>query len=41
MLNWRSEERKYGIRFRFSLFCEYINLAYVRVPIMFRVNEAE
>jgi len=32
---------KYRILFIFSLFCEYINLEYVRVPVIFRVNQAE
>jgi len=37
------EERgeEYGIIFIFNLFCEYINLEYVRVPVIYRVNQAE
>jgi len=31
----------YGILFIFSLFCEYINLDYVRVPVVYRANQAE
>ena len=33
--------RKYGILFIFSLFCEYIDLKYVRVPVIYRVTQAE
>jgi len=29
---------KYGILFRFSLLCEYINLQYVRIHVLCRVN---
>jgi len=32
---------KYGILFIFSLFREYINLEYVRVPIIYRDSQAE
>ena len=32
--------RKHGILFIFSLFV-YINLEYVRVPVIYRVNQAE
>jgi len=32
---------KYGILFISSLFYEYINLEYVRVPVLYRVNLAE
>jgi len=37
------EERgnKYGIIFTFSVFYEYSNLEYVRVPVLYRVNVAE
>jgi len=33
--------RKYGILFIFDLFCEYINLEYVWVPVIYRVHQAE
>ena len=33
--------RKYGILFIFDLFCEYINLEYVRVSVIYRVHQAE
>jgi len=33
--------RKYGILFIFNLFCEYINVEYVRVPVIYRVNQVE
>jgi len=32
---------KYGIIFIFCLFCEYINLEYVRVSVIYRVHQAE
>jgi len=37
----RVAKKKYGILFIFSLFCEYINLEYVRVPVIYRVNQSE
>jgi len=33
--------KEYGILFIFSLFCEYIRLEYVRIHVMYRVNQAE
>jgi len=33
--------KEYGILFIFCLFCEYIPLEYVRVPVISRVNQAE
>jgi len=33
--------RKYGVLFIFNLFCEYIDLEYVRVPVVYRVNQVE
>ena len=33
--------RRYGILFIFSLLCEYINLEYVWVPVIYRVDQAE
>jgi len=41
MFKHAERRRKYGILFRFSLFCEYMNLQYVRVPVICRVNSAE
>jgi len=41
MLNTRSKEKKYRILFIFSLFCEYTNLEYVRVPVIYRHHQAE
>jgi len=32
---------EYGILFIFSLFCEYIHLEYVRILVIYRVNQAE
>ena len=32
---------RYGILFIFSLFCEYINLEYVRIHVIYRVHQAE
>jgi len=31
---------EYGILFIFSLFCEYIQLEYVRIHVIYRVNQA-
>jgi len=33
--------RKYGILFISNLFCEYITLECVRVPVVYRVNQVE
>ena len=41
MLKTRSEGGKYGILCIFSLFCEYTNLAYVRIHVIYRVSQAE
>jgi len=32
---------EYGILFTFNLFCEYANLEYVRIRVIYRVNQAE
>ena len=32
---------EYGIRFIFSLSCEYSHLEYVRIHVIYRVNRAE
>ena len=32
---------EYGSRFIFSLFCEYVHLEYVRIHLIYRVNQAE
>ena len=34
------QSRKYGIIYIFSLFCEYTNLEYVQVPVIYRLNQA-
>jgi len=43
MLHVEYAERrlKYGILFTFSLFYEYCNLAYVRIHVLHRVNQAQ
>jgi len=33
--------KEYGILFIFSLFCENIHLEYVRIHLIYRVNQAE
>jgi len=40
-VEYAERRTKYGILFIFSLFSEYIKLEYVRVPVMFRVNQAK
>jgi len=32
---------EYGILFRFSLYCEYIHLDFVRIHVIYRVHQAE
>jgi len=39
--NTRSEEHNTRILFQFGLVCEYINLGYVRIHVVYRVNQAE
>jgi len=41
MLNTRNRGKEYGILFIFSLFCEYIHLEYVRIHVIYKVNQAE
>jgi len=41
MLNTRSGEYNTGFYSRCSLFCEHMNLEYVRVPVIYRVNQTE
>jgi len=41
VLNTHSEGGKYILLFRCSLFCEYINLEYVRIHIIYRVHQTE
>jgi len=41
MLNTREGRTQCGILFIFSLFCEYINLEYVRMHVIYRVHQAE
>jgi len=33
--------KEYGILFIFSLFCEYLHLEYVRIHVIYRVNQVE
>ena len=40
-VEYAERRRKYSILFIFSLFCENIHLAYLRVPVIHRVNQAE
>jgi len=40
-VEFAKQRTEYGILFIFSLFCEYSNLEYVRVPVIYRVNQAE
>ena len=40
-VEYAERRRKYGILFIVSLFCEYVNLEYVRVPVIYRVKQAE
>ena len=40
-VEYAERRRKYEILFIFSLLCEYINFAYVRVPVIYRANQAE
>jgi len=35
------QRTKFGIRFIFSPFCEYIYFEYVRIYVIYRVNQAE
>jgi len=37
-MEYAERRRNYGILFIFSLFCEYTDLGYVRVPVIYRVN---
>jgi len=40
-VEYAEQSIKYGILFIFSLFYEYINLEYVRICVIYRVNQAE
>jgi len=40
-VEYAERRRKYGIIFIFILLCEYIHLEYVRVPVIYRVSQAE
>jgi len=40
-VEYAERRRKYGLLFIFSLFCEYTNREYVRVPVIYRNNQAE
>jgi len=41
MLNMRDTTNNYRILFMFSLLCEYSNLEYVRIYVIYRVTQAE
>jgi len=41
LVEYAEREKEYGIRFIFSLFCEYIHLEYVRIHGIYRANQAE
>jgi len=40
-VEYAAQRRQYGILFIFSLFREYIHLEYVRLPVIYRVHQAE
>ena len=40
-VEYTEQRRKYGILFIVCLFCEHTNLESVRVPVGYRVNQAE
>ena len=41
-VEYAERRSEYGILFIFyNLFCEYINLAYVRVPVIYKIHQAE
>ena len=40
-VEYAERRSEYGILFTFSLFCEYLNLEYVRVPVIYMNNKAE
>jgi len=40
-VEYAGERMKYDILFIFSLFCEYINLEYVLVPVIYRFHQAK
>ena len=40
-VEYAEQRTKYGILFIFSLFHEYMNLEYVRIHVICRVNQAE
>jgi len=40
-VEYAEQRRKYGIPCTCCLFCEYTNLEYVRVPVIYRVHQAE
>jgi len=40
-VEYAEQGRQHGILFIFSLVCEYIHLEYVRIHVIYRVNQAE
>jgi len=40
-VEYAEREKEYGILFIFSLFCECIHLEYVRIHVIYRVNQAK
>jgi len=40
-LEYAERGKEYGIPFIFSLFCEYTNLEYGRIYVIYRINQAE
>jgi len=40
-VEYAERRKKYGILFIFSLFREYIDIEYARVPVTYRVHQAE
>jgi len=40
-VEYAEREKEYGILFIFSLFCEYIQLEYVRIHVIYKVHQAE
>jgi len=40
-VEYEERGKEYGLLFIFRLFCEYIQLEYVRIHVIYRVNQAE
>jgi len=41
VLNMRRDRNKYVLLFMIRLFCEYMNLEYIHVHVIYRVDQAE